>query len=83
MAGMFALTTLGLITAAGPAMASAPAPIPLTSPKCPSDITEGEINGGQAPPASASHSPGGCPGGSRCLATREVGVRGRSSTACQ
>src|SRR5712692_7997896 len=45
MASMFALTTLGLITAAGPAMASAPAPIALTSPKCPSDITEGEING--------------------------------------
>ena len=45
MASMFALTTLGLITAAGPAMAAAPAPIALTSPKCPSDITEGEING--------------------------------------
>ena len=45
MAGMFALTTLGLITAAGPAMAAAPAPIALTSTKCPSDITEGEING--------------------------------------
>src|SRR5215470_9433743 len=33
--------------------------------------------------ASASYSPGGWPAGSRCLATREVGVRGRSSTACQ
>jgi peptidoglycan hydrolase-like protein with peptidoglycan-binding domain len=45
MAGMFAMASFGLIVAAGPAMASAPAPIALTSPKCPSDITEGEDNG--------------------------------------
>jgi hypothetical protein len=32
---------------------------------------------------SASYSPAGWPRGSRCLATRAVGVRGSSSMSCQ
>ena len=39
------LAAAGLIVGAGPAMAATPAPIALTSTKCPTDITEGEIDG--------------------------------------
>jgi len=39
------VTGLGVIVSAAPAFAAAPAPIPLTSAKCPADITEGEIDG--------------------------------------
>jgi hypothetical protein len=39
------LSCAGLIATAGPAMASAPAPISLTSSSCPTDITEGEDDG--------------------------------------
>src|SRR5215470_10763536 len=60
----------------------------LTGPKTPTragfitQLLAGRGGRGQGT-ASASYSPGGWPAGSRCLATREVGVRGRSSTACQ
>jgi len=39
------VTGLGVLVTAAPAFASPPAPIPLTSSKCPADITEGEIDG--------------------------------------
>jgi peptidoglycan hydrolase-like protein with peptidoglycan-binding domain len=51
MAALFASVSFGLLVAGGPAvaspsaMAAAPTAIPLTSSKCPSDITEGEDNG--------------------------------------
>ncbi len=40
-----AAAALGMIATASPAMAAAPTPIPITSSQCPTDISNGEIDG--------------------------------------